>query len=715
MASNFNVTILKKNINLSKKELSAIQQLAVDKAQAQVQSILSDSEFVKVSSIENMNNNDGKKKKTVKIDIEELTKKLDQGNIKLAELNKLKSVFYLTEDYDTEEELYRKKVANKTEIIKMIILIRRHELSQTLSNNNFKKQVAAQVKENLDEVNGTDIMCDKEDIEEQDVDPILNEVAKYVQDVEAVFEQMQKDSKELKAVQEFVEDNEKKQYDKYKAQINKMDVDDENPNKINDNNDIPDFLKANMNDGEEEKNLGKEVKALYSKAQVNKKLRERKVFNKNQDKINVQKFVQNRFNLTNQMTNRLVYVNSNANANEANNMVKLLNSKKKLLDNEVWKYLADNLNNFKDVISPIKEVVNYELSQCKGKVLQNTDISYINLINVVAALVNKFDDVIKAINLHWQYTLNEQQREDFNIKLGEKAFRYNNEAINKLKNLSGYKSSEKFIEDSEWKNKSLIEKLKLRFKFSDRNQLPSIFTLKKLKDEEVISFLTKRLNFRHNRMKELIKEYQENKNQPDTVAWKINNFVYYTNRDPRGRLFEFSTEIRDKIFVNLGQHKKEYLENYDKLLAILAEASDNNAVIGGVVCRGRYIRCYGKDFSYYINEHNYPIKRYKQKGRVYYRFVKNPNYKNGKIFYPSTKNNLIGNKRPGPDTNSSIPNSKGNNNNNFKPKNYNNFKKPNPNNKDNSLSNSSNKKAFFSYNAEPNKKKKEPKVQNFQN
>ena len=715
MASNFNVTILKKNINLSKKELSAIQQLAIDKAQAQVQSILSDSEFVKVSSVENMNNKEAKQK-TVKIDVENLTKKLEEDNIKLSELNKLKSVFYLTEDYDTEEELYRNKIANKNDIVKMIILIRRHELAQTLSNKNLKKQVASQVKESLDEINSDDIMCVKEEIEEQDVDPMLNEVAKYAQQSEEAFENLSKKSKELKAIQEFVENSERKQYDKYKAQINQMDVDEENQNKINDQNDLPDFLNGNRNNEDDEKNDKKEVKALYSKAQVNKKLRERRVFNKNLDKINVQKFLENRLNLTNQMTNRLVYVNNNSNANEANNIVNLLNSKKKATDSDVWQYLQENLNNFKDIISPIKEVVKYELTQCKGKTLQATDISYVNLINVVAALVNKFDDVIKAINLHWQYTLNEQKREDFNNKLGEKAFRYNNEAINKLRNLSGYKSNEKFIEEKEWKNKSLIEKLNLRFKFTDRNQLPSIYTLKKLKDDEIVSFLVKRLNFRYERMKELIKDYNSNKDQPDLVAWKINNFVYYTNRDPRGRLFEFSSEIRDKTLASLDKHKKEYLQNYDKLLAILTEASDNNAVIGGIVCRGRYIRCYGKDFSYYINEHNYPIKRYKHKGRIYYRFVKNPNYKNGKVFYPSTKNNLLGNKRPGPDTASNVSNFKSNNRkNNYKQKNYNNFNN-NTNNKDNSLSNSSNKKAFFSYNAIPKKKdKKEPKVKNFQN
>ena len=115
MSESKEIIIPKIKLNLERKEWSKIQKQKIEDAQGCLINLISSSEFVKFTKNSSIANNNAVKigEKTLEIDKEALLKKLDNDEISLSELNKLKKVFYSIEDQDTEDQLYAAKFGSK--------------------------------------------------------------------------------------------------------------------------------------------------------------------------------------------------------------------------------------------------------------------------------------------------------------------------------------------------------------------------------------------------------------------------------------------------------------------------------------------------------------------------------------------------------------------------------------------------------------------------
>lgn len=624
MSQNKKVMLIKKTKPKAINGLSASQKFTAEKAQAQLQQLLSSSAFVKFTKTESLSKK-GVPLKKFDINVDKLLKKMDDKSITLADLKKLKTVFYLNEDYDSEEQMYQLKYGTKKEIISSLIDIRRFELQQTLADKKLQNHVAKEIKENLDELNDPD---DEEGIDpeqllnqgqicDEDVDNFIKTCQDKFKEKEEILEKYCK-SERCDKVKTFITDLENKTilaYSKQKSKKKneKMDVDEDKKNEAVKNQE----KKNNKEEiGNEEKAKEEADPNHLSKATVNKKIREIKSNVRLTEKTNVYTFLENRMKITESITNALKEVNNNTQT--CINICELMKKNSKVKDRDVWKYLNENKNNFNDIKNPLEVVIDQESQLAKGLYLEGSGYSYANLINLNLAMCTKIHRITECLNLIWQYLMNESAHKDLNFRLGDKASKYNNEALHKIKNLSGYNNKGNYIEQDEWRKMSDFDRNMLRFNFSDRNQLPPTFVFNKFKREEKVLFLQKRLEFRSRRIQELL-ELSKNDNEDKTrTAGIINAFVYYTNRDINGFMVTFDDKLREEVFKKFSEEdKKQYLEKYDELVAQLTEFSNNNMVIGTIKCRKRLLRCYGVDFSHYVNAKNFPIKPFKPFGRRY--------------------------------------------------------------------------------------------------
>ena len=246
-------------------------------------------------------------------------------------------------------------------------------------------------------------------------------------------------------------------------------------------------------------------------------------------------------------------------------------------------------------------------------------------VNCIAAVMNKVNVLCQSITELWQYLLNERQKDDLCIKLGNKSKKYEADALFKLNRLAGYSQEGNFIQMDEWNKLSTFEKVSARFKFSDINQFPSFKTWKTFNDDEKLSFLQNRIiNFRLKRAKELAEYYDKldpkNDNDRIKLADMINKFVYYAKRDREGNFIVVPAELRKKVVEKIKDNIKDYNFYCNKLITILNEFSKTNSVISFIKCRGKFYRCYGKDFSFLIDKKKILKKSFKPKNRTYYKF-----------------------------------------------------------------------------------------------
>ena len=163
-------------------------------------------------------------------------------------------------------------------------------------------------------------------------------------------------------------------------------------------------------------------------------------------------------------------------------------------------------------------------------------------------------------------------------------------------------NSNNFIPQEQWEQLPLEKRILKRFKFSDYNQLPNAKTWNSFNKDEKCEFINSSIKFRINRSRELLREYEENKEKGEwmrTVA-KINAFLYYNCKDSKG----FNCMIEGEIWKDLNewfnQNKKDYDEHKERiknLEEILKKHSDDNNVIGIYFVKGKKIKCNGKSYQ----------------------------------------------------------------------------------------------------------------------
>jgi hypothetical protein len=262
------------------------------------------------------------------------------------------------------------------------------------------------------------------------------------------------------------------------------------------------------------------------------------------------------------------------------------------------------------------------------------------MLNVVVALLNKVNELTKIVNTMWQYNVNEYKNNKQVAILGNKGIEMNKSAIlfTEKKNTV---NSNNFIPQEQWEQLPLEKRILSRFKFSDYNQLPNAKTWSSFNKDEKCEFINNSIKFRINRSRELLREYEENKEKGEwmrTVA-KINAFLYYNCKDSKG----FNCSIEGEIWKDLNEwfdkNKKDYDEHKErikKLEEILKKHSDDNQVIGIYFVKGKKVKCNGKSYQDTIiakAKYKSNNKKYNSSGNGYRKnYNKDNNNKNKKQY-----------------------------------------------------------------------------------
>ena len=592
----------------------------IDKAQEHIQAMMINSNFVKLTKASKINNKEVNR--NINIDVKRLCQKLDDDKISLKELNLLKKVFYLTEDKDSEIQLYDAKVDSKTEIVKSLINIRRFNLSQNLQNKEIEKKVIEGVQNNLEEINenlSDGIGNQKGDVEvfqNDDVNIVVTEVKTSLWKEHKTFEKSFEPSKTNQLtlkIKNFISASDRK--------MRQLKRDAGIPLILNECMNIDEDSNQTNNQNNNVSNVSTNV---YTKKQISNVFKQNALNKISQNRAQMGNFLMNRNKFSSSINDLMSKLN-NANF-KCESVIEALAKNNKVKPGDAWKAIQENLNNFNDMITPLMGLIKTHIDNAPNT--DNVDLNCgINMaiVNCMAAIINKVGLLCNAITNLWQYTLNERQKEDFSIKIGNKSKKYEADALFKINRLAGYSNEGKFIQTNEWNKLSPFEKISSRFIFSDINQFPSFKTWKEFNEDQKITFLVKRITeFRFNRSKELCGYYDklDQKNDADKIrlADMINKFIYYGKRDRNGNLILVSKELRKKVVEKIKDNIKDYNSYCNKLITILNEFSRANAVISIVKCRGKFYRCYGKDFSFLIDEKNFLKKTFKPKGRTYYKF-----------------------------------------------------------------------------------------------
>ena len=645
------------NINNMKKSVSAVNaELAnVDNASGNIQCMLASSKFVRFTKetnldVKNKPKKDQKKDKfKITINLEALTKKLDnKEDLPLRELNELKKIYYQPEDYELEELM---RESNKTakyskmsvrDIIYGIVLNRRDQLMKAVKGKENVNQIVKNVFENKEEIETllAEEYCEENkekdkkkveiNLEEKGITEVIESMQTVTEQVEKEFMQIYK--KEAKLIDEI--GNSMKEREREKEMKSKVKVKD-NRSKSNatlTSNSFTGINKAQqsyvlnsttslkMNAGQDnEENANR----IFSKEDITRKISNKKREKISLDKNKVSGFAVNRMNLANIISNKIATIGKN-NHNSidywSNGIKKALQSKENTKNSmkQMYEVIKNDLSVYNDINGPLAELIEELQKNADGEGFNNVDIKVLNLVNVVVAIANKCNNIVDTMNTMWQYLINEYNSEKTAAIMGKKGDILKKKAMLKQEKMVNLSSQNQFISAEVWKEKSLFEKVMLRFKFTDFNQMPKATIWKKFKDNEKLEFLNMLYKYRFTRGKLLLQQYDYR--NPQDLIGKINSFLYYNDKDKKGFTCYTKEEILEQIKANNSKTWNEHSDNIKRLTDILNKISENNGVIGIYYVRGQRIKCKGKSFKDII------INK-KKKGKKMNNNKKKPNIK----------------------------------------------------------------------------------------
>ena len=685
-----NISTMKKNVSAVNSELAN-----VDIASGSIQCMLASSKFVKFTKetnldVKNKPKKDQKKDKfKVTINLEALTKKLDnKEDLLLRELNELKKIYYQPEDYELEDLM---RESNKTakyskmsvkDIVYGIILNRRDQLMKAVKGKDNINQIVKDIYENKGEIETllTEEYCEeKKEKDKTKVDIQLEEkgIAEVIQSMQTVTDQIEKEFMQVyktegKLLDEISNsmkemEREKERKSKIKSKGNNM----KSNATLSSNNfdginkaqqsyrlNSTTSLKINSFQDREENIINEEEKQedngnrVFSKEDITRKITDKKKEKISLDKNKVSGFAVNRMNLAKIISNKIATIGKNNHNNIdywSNGIKKALQSKENTNNSmkQMYEVIKNDLSVYNDINGPLKELIEELQKHADGKGFNNVDIKVLNLVNVVVAIANKCNNIVDTMNTMWQYLINEYNSERTAAIMGKKGDMLKKKAMLKQEKMVNLSSNNQFISAEVWKEKSLFEKVMLRFKFTDFNQMPKATIWKKFKDNEKLEFLNMLYRYRYNRGKLLLQQYDQ-KNPQELIA-KINSFLYYNDKDKKGFTCYTKEDVLAQVKGNNSETWNEHSENIKRLTDILNRISENNGVIGIYYVRGQRIKCKGKSFKDIIINRNKQVKRKnknnnnnkKPNGKGKRKRYKKRNYGNRYNKEPPKQNNIV--------------------------------------------------------------------------
>ena len=615
------VKLMMKEDKDKKKDESFQDKDKIEQAASIIQGMLINSEFVRFTKSENLDKKGDKATYDMNIVNNEVLRKLDnKEQLKLAELNKLKKVYYQPEDYEFESALrdINEEIKNPKErfstndIIYGIVMLRREQLRKEIEDKSKVEKVKEEIFINLDDVNnnidpenqGFGEIFDGNEIKEVEKPEIVkrenvNEVIKVLQDNSKSFKKEMDSARKchpglFNQIETNFEKFSKKKYKEKQKFLEKLKKESK--------------IEEGKNEGEEKKD-DKEV--VNNKQKVSSEINKIKKEKLETNKEFFNGTAETRFELARNINNMVSKVgrnNSSGNGYWADIIRSVENdpNKKGIPQNEQNLYcmldkIQKGISDYTDIAGPLTEAFNLYKNEASKKDYAGTDLYKLNMLNVVVALLNKVNELTNIVNTMWQYNVNEYKNNKQVAILGNKGVEMNKSAIlfTEKKNIT---NSNNFIPQEQWEQLPLEKRILRRFKFSDYNQLPNAKTWNSFNKDEKCEFINSSIKFRINRSRELLREYEENKEKGEwmrTVA-KINAFLYYNCKDSKG----FNCMIEGEIWKDLNewfnQNKKDYDEHKERiknLEEILKKHSDDNNVIGIYFVKGKKIKCNGKSYQ----------------------------------------------------------------------------------------------------------------------
>ena len=653
----------------AKKKKPSLDKNGIEQAASILQNMLIDSEFVKFTKNTNLDMNNGKNF-NMEISEKELAMKLDnKEKLTLKELNKLKKIYYGTEDQDLEDFLKEDNKNHKlkfsvNDIIYGIVLFRREELMKQVENINNDDLIEKEIMENAEEINSyIEIANDKQNSNSNmDIEPKINNIVQE-EEIHTLCDKVRSKSKALrkefntikakeKELLDFIEEQDKiltKKKEKKLKELKKNNNNKDNPNKI---------IEKNDNKDKEEK------KKVFTKEELSNKINNIKKTKAENEKTFFKNTTETKFMLASEIASTVAnlakndYTNNGYWVNTIRNIENNNELKSKIPINEqnmksMFGKICQDMKGYSDITGPLRELLNMTYENANDKNYEGTDIYKINMLNVIVAMANRINDLTNVINNLWQYQLNDYKIEKEVFKLGKKGMELNKNAlISKERNCVMMKKIENYIPNKDWMKLPLAKRIRCRFKFSDYNQLPKALIWKKFTCDEKFDFMKDLINYRLLRSEQLLKEFTEK--DPLDVIGKINAFLYYNGKDSKGYKCFIEDEVWEKVNKLLIENNHSYefhQKRIEKLTTILQEMSDKNGVIGIYYYKGKKIKCNGRSFEDIIvgsakkkiqiykkpiNYNNYIKNRYKygyvtkSNNKRMENFKKNKNKKNYK-------------------------------------------------------------------------------------
>lgn len=455
-----------------KKDKASFDKDKIEQAASIIQGMLINSEFVQFIKNENL---DKKTSYDMNIVSDELLKKLDnKEELKIAELNKLKKVYYQAEDHEFEyalrqyndEQKNSKDKFSANDIMYGIIMLRREQLREELESKVNADKVKEEIFINLEEVN------DNIDPESQgfgdifDGSKIIEEEKKEIvkkEDVSSVIKVLQANNKAFKSEMEKARRSHPNLFSQIETNFKKFNKKKNKERQI--------LLDKILKNAEENKKENNEEEKKESESANNRQKVASEINKIKKEKIETNKDFFNgtadtRYELArniNSLVANIAVNNSSGKGYWANIIRTIENDSNKcgIPKNEQNLYsmlekIQNGINDYTDIAGPLTEAFNIYKSEASKVDYNGTDLFKLNLLNLVVALINRVNELTKIVSHMWQYNVNEYKNNKQIAKLGNKGVELNKNAIlfTEKKNAS----NSQFIPQDQWDSLPLQKK-----------------------------------------------------------------------------------------------------------------------------------------------------------------------------------------------------------------------------------------------------------------
>ena len=569
-----------------------------------LQQMMTSSKFVLFTKESSLSN-----KGRPKVDNKNLLSKFIKGDkLTVKELDDLCYLVYDEEDWDTQAQMEQAHMDNKREIKESLISVRLYELQKAMDNPKLVKTMKRDIIDDLQDIN-ENVEEQMLPYEEQSVLSFFDDTKKLLPQAHIPYEKMSGNEIGKQVINMVNKKNNELLLEKHRADemLSSMEVDDYYSSNLNleKNN----FMKNNnikKNNNNMNNNNGRDRNEIQdppgdnnnkNNVAINQLLRQRRLEKTYEEKNTLSSLISTRNNISAQIIKGLKGITTNS---KVQGVVEKVQTTQNISHLQLWKYINEQKDNFNQIIHDINTCIQQQISYNNNDPINDADVFLASIYSVIISIANRVNEMANVQNLLWQYMANENQINNFNEKLGNKAKTFNKRTNMRINKLQTYMNNGDYVKQEEWNKMSNWDKISKRFRLTDKSQFPPVSMWKTLNDSQKKTFLKKYAEFRVRRTEEFLKMNENNSWNIGNVKY-LNNFQWYLDHDSRGNLIFLDHKDLVEAFGG-DESYNNYLNKVEKLEDILLKCSKENLVHGVFLFRNRAIRTNGKSYSYFIDD-----------------------------------------------------------------------------------------------------------------